>query len=85
MSKIHLISTLLVAITLTACGQKGALYLPKDTASEMPSGQTTNDDSNAVNPTDLNHVQNPKQTTSAIDPNSQNPNITPQDKTNDYW
>lgn len=70
-------------LPLTACGQKGALYLPKDSTSEMPN-QIADNANNANNPTDPTNVQNPNQITPNINPNVQNPNIKIQDKINDY-
>lgn len=81
MSKFYLISTLSITVFLTACGQKGALYLPKDTTSEMPTV------SQSDNPNDFTNVQNPNSVTigtPTINPNAQNPNIKIQDSKNDY-
>lgn len=83
MSKIHLIPALLFTLFLAACGQKGALYLPKDTTSEMPT-QTADNSNKTNNPNDLTNVQNPNQITPAINPNAQNPNIKIQDTKHDY-
>lgn len=51
---------------LTACGQKGALYLSKENSSEIPT-QTAD---NSGNPTDLNNVQSPTTIDSSIKPNT---------------
>lgn len=63
---------LLGSLTLTACGQKGALYLPEK---HLPEKQ--------ANPTAMpaEPSQNPE-----ISPNPQNPNVNPtvQDSKNDY-
>ncbi|MFW2177339.1 MULTISPECIES: LPS translocon maturation chaperone LptM [unclassified Moraxella] len=61
MSKLHLISTLIITLALTACGQKGALYLPEQNSSVVEPQVQPADDS----------------TQPAVSDNPQNPNVNP--------